>query len=156
MSMALVFADPGNPANRGRHSAEDGRTELVAMRCVVCKDTKAMLEFPKSAATYRRGSCTVCNTQRSRTLSKNPLERKLTSARVRYGSRGGLRASDVAQLYEREGVDWTDPLNLYRTCLVKGDTNQPFGPENVAIRWRYPAKDYPLGCVGGSVVVRCN
>jgi hypothetical protein len=66
-----------------------------------------------------------------------------------------MRATDVARLYEREGVDWNDPLNLYRTCLVKQNANMPFGAGNAAIRWRYPAEDYKLGFAGG-YVVRCN
>ena len=142
--MALVFVEPANPFNVGSYSVYEGRTELSALRCVLCKEIKALDTFPKSCATYRRGSCTKCNTARSREVGKDPLERKLTSARVRYGTRGRMRAADVALLYEREGLDWRDPADLSRTCLVKENPDQPFGPSNVAIRWRVPPGDCNL------------
>jgi hypothetical protein len=129
--MALVFVDPANPANRGSYSAEEGRIELSALRCVICKETKPLHTFPKSCATYRRGSCTECNTERSRVLGRNPLERKLTSARVRYGSRGRMRAADVAVLYEQEGIDWRDPANLSRTCLVRENPASPLARQTL-------------------------
>ena len=126
---ALVFAEPGRPSPS---------SQLVAMRCSTCQVTKPMTDFFKSCSVYRRGSCASCSKRRSALKPKNPLRRKLESARVRFKTSGGLRLEDVAALYEREGIDWRDDENLRRTCLVKEREELPFSTCNVAIRWRSP------------------
>jgi hypothetical protein len=151
--MTLVFAHPGDPTNVGGYTAE--RSQLVALRCASCKATKPLEDFPASCATYRRGSCRACNYRKCKEKSGNALLRKLESARVRYGTTGGMRDTDVALVYVREGLDWTDEANLKRTCLVRECDDKPFGRDNVTVRWRRPTDAFLFGSLH-AYVVKCH
>ena len=106
--MSLVFSEPGNQ-----------QSELIEMRCCLCKLTKPMRMFPASCAVYRRGSCRSCNAMKARNKCANPLARKLESARVRYQRLGSVTLEDVAALYASYGVDITNEGDVKRTCICK-------------------------------------
>ena len=106
--MALVFSEPGNQ-----------RSELVEMRCCVCKATKPMRMFPASCAVYRRGSCRQCNAVKARNRCSDPLARKLESARVRYRRLGSVTLEAVAALYASYGIDVNNEGDVKHTCLCK-------------------------------------
>ena len=107
-SMSLVFSEPGNQ-----------QSELIEMRCCLCKLTKPMRMFPASCAVYRRGCCRSCNAMKARNKCANPLARKLESARVRYQRLGSVTLEDVAALYASYGVDITNEGDVKRTSICK-------------------------------------
>ena len=99
----------------------------------------------------------MCNRLKSIRKCADPLQRKLESARVRFGTRGGLSAADVALLYAREGLDWSDEDNLKRTYLAKERGDAPFGAANVSLSMRWRSEDHDPS-VGQECyrVVRCG
>ena len=125
--MSLVFSEPGNQ-----------KSELIEMRCCLCKLTKPMRMFPASCAVYRRGSCRSCNAMKARNKCANPLARKLESARVRYQRLGSVTLEDVAALYASYGVDITNEGDVKRTSICKIRRSDPFGVGNVTLKIRAP------------------
>ena len=128
--MALVFSDRG-----------DRGSELLGLRCSMCRETKPVEQFPASCAVYRRGTCRSCNAAKARMKCSDPLARKLESARVRYKRLGSVKLQEVAALYIMHGIDIRNEDDVKRTCLCKIRDAEPFSLANVTIKWH--ARDAP-------------
>jgi hypothetical protein len=121
---SLVFREPGN-----HHS------ELLEMRCSLCREIKSVKHFPASCAVYRRGTCRCCNTTKARNKCSNPLARKLESARVRYKRIGSVKIEDVALLYSQKGINFRNEEEVKQTVICKIRDSEPFHLENLTIKF---------------------
>ena len=114
-----VFSEPGNP-----HS------ELVAMRCQHCKETKQLWAFPPSVAVYRRGACRDCGRLKNMRGGNHPLRAKLSSAVFRFGRKmaGSLTLADVERAFNNAGV--VEARDFFISPI---DDTKPLTPENITV-----------------------